>query len=404
MNIVITGASGFIGKQLIPLLNFKKSEIYIFGRDIKKLRNIFPNFNTYTYENLEKILNEDSIILHLAVKNNNNNNNRKYLKDFIKTNITDALKIYDIAIKSNIRHFINISSINVLDDKKKDPYTLTKKKFIKRLKSKKKIEVINLFLPIVYGESFSGKLSILNRLTFIKSNFLIKILSAIKPAININSLALFINQKKFDNNYFDNIISDGQINNIIFQIFKRTTDILLSILILSLLGWLIIIISILVKLSSKGPAIFTQNRIGKNGLVFKCFKFRTMKLDTAILATHEVSSNQITWMGKALRKTKLDEIPQIINVLKGELSFVGPRPCLPSQEDLIKNRKKNDIMNILPGITGLAQINGIDMSDPLRLTKVDYQYVKLQSIWLDIKIILLTLIGKGLGDKIKKLD
>ncbi len=126
-----------------------------------------------------------------------------------------------------------------------------------------------------------------------------------------------------------------------------------------------------------------------------------MKKDTPSVATHLAQSSSITKMGNFLRKTKLDELPQLINVLKGDMSFVGPRPGLPNQFELTQEREVRGIFHFRPGITGLAQINEIDMSTPRKLAKYDQLMLKNLSIWLYFRIIIMTVTGKGLGDRVK---
>src|SRR5690606_33878575 len=117
-----------------------------------------------------------------------------------------------------------------------------------------------------------------------------------------------------------------------------------------------------IRCTSPGPGIFSQERIGRNGRIFCCHKLRSMYADTASVPTHHVSADRITGVGRFLRRSKLDELPQLWNVLKGEISIVGPRPCLPSQEALVAERRRLGVLALRPGITGLAQVRGIDMS------------------------------------------
>ena len=146
----------------------------------------------------------------------------------------------------------------------------------------------------------------------------------------------------------------------------------------------------MISLSSKGPVIFVQSRVGKGGKLFKCYKFRTMYLETKSMSTHEVDRSSVTKIGRFLRSLKLDELPQIVNILRGELSLVGPRPGLPSQTRLYYARKSRNIYSVLPGITGLAQVNNIDMSTPEKLAECDSRYIAMKSIPLEIKILLKT--------------
>ena len=184
-----------------------------------------------------------------------------------------------------------------------------------------------------------------------------------------------------------------------YSIFKKSFDYAVSILIFVLFWWLFLLIALVIKLSSEGPVIFAQNRVGLNGEAFICYKFRTMQVGTKVAATHEVSASHIIKFGSVLRKSKLDELPQIFNIIKNEMSFVGPRPCLPTQTELVNLRTDAGILTDLPGITGWAQIHGIDMSDPQLLVDKEIEYRSKRSIILDIKILFATFIGRGNGDR-----
>jgi O-antigen biosynthesis protein WbqP len=160
-----------------------------------------------------------------------------------------------------------------------------------------------------------------------------------------------------------------------------------------LLPILIIPISILIKLTSKGPILFKQKRIGQNKKTFYLFKFRTMRMDTpSDVPTHLLKNPKqwITPLGKFLRKTSLDEIPQLFNILRGEMSIIGPRPALWNQDDLIAERDKYGVNQIRPGVSGWAQINGRDTLPIKVKAKLDGEYVLKQSFWFDLYIIFKT--------------
>ena len=135
---------------------------------------------------------------------------------------------------------------------------------------------------------------------------------------------------------------------------------------------------------------------------FTLIKFRTMSKGTKSCATHLVDNSKITKLGKLLRKTKLDELPQLLNVIKGDMSLVGPRPSLPSQFELIDIRKTYNIYDYLPGITGLAQINGIDMSNPILLSQIDSKMMKNLNLNKYFYYLISTFLGRGFGDRVMK--
>ena len=173
---------------------------------------------------------------------------------------------------------------------------------------------------------------------------------------------------------------------------KRTFDILLCVVILILLIIPMILISISIRLSSKGPALYWSKRIGRNNKIFKMPKFRSMLIDTPDLATHLLDDPNayLSPIGGFLRSTSLDEIPQLFSVLKGDMSFVGPRPALFNQYNLIALRTKNGVDKLLPGITGWAQVNGRDKLSIVDKVAFDTKYLNCQSFWFDLKILWMT--------------
>ncbi len=174
--------------------------------------------------------------------------------------------------------------------------------------------------------------------------------------------------------------------------FKRIFDIILSLILILILFPFIVIIAILIRLETVGSPIFLSKRYGKNNKFFMMPKFRTMKKNTPQLATHLLTNSKthITKLGKFLRKSSLDEVPQLISILKGDMSFVGPRPALFNQDDLIKLREQFDIHILKPGLTGLAQINGRDDISIEKKVQIEKYYKENQSIILDLNILYLT--------------
>ncbi|WP_346795506.1 sugar transferase [Halomonas sp. Bachu 37] len=180
----------------------------------------------------------------------------------------------------------------------------------------------------------------------------------------------------------------------------RLFDVLLAAMGL-LIGLPLMVLLTLVGYWETGSPLFRQQRVGYHGQPFVLLKFRTMKCDTGWVASHLVDASSITRFGRFLRRTKLDELPQLWNVLKGDMSLVGPRPCLLSQYELIKERTERGVYDARPGITGLAQLNAIDMSTPRRLAEVDQQMLAAMAVPAYFRYLFLTLLGKGGGDRVK---
>ena len=170
---------------------------------------------------------------------------------------------------------------------------------------------------------------------------------------------------------------------------KRIFDLFFATIIAILFSPLIIFIAIAIKLTSKGPILFWSDRVGVDNLVFSMPKFRTMHIDTPVVATHLIDNPDrfLTRIGNFLRKTSFDEIPQLFSIIKGDISFVGPRPALYNQDDLIRLRTEHSIHELIPGLTGWAQINGRDhISIPLKV-RYDLEYLERRSFRFDMYIL-----------------
>jgi O-antigen biosynthesis protein WbqP len=178
----------------------------------------------------------------------------------------------------------------------------------------------------------------------------------------------------------------------VFITVKHFFDLILGVVVFILLAVPMLLIVIIVRLTSKGFALYWSDRVGKNNKIFKMPKFRSMLIDTPAVATHLLDNpdSYLSPIGGFLRRTSLDELPQLFSVLKGDMSFVGPRPALFNQEDLIALRKEKGVDKLLPGITGWAQVNGRDeLSIPDKVA-LDVEYLNRQSFWFDMKILWMT--------------
>ncbi len=175
---------------------------------------------------------------------------------------------------------------------------------------------------------------------------------------------------------------------------KRIFDFTVSLLLIIILMPLFLIIALVVLVDSGYPVIFRQYRVGKGNKLFYIYKFRTMRVNTRNAATDDLSEAEqvITKSGHFLRKTSLDELPQLFNVLTGKMSFVGPRPLIPEEKEIRQIRKEYNVYSVRPGITGLAQVNGRDMLSAKEKALFDKEYVEKQSILLDIKIMFKTVL------------
>ncbi len=175
---------------------------------------------------------------------------------------------------------------------------------------------------------------------------------------------------------------------------KRLFDLSLSLLAMLIFLTPILVVALLVRITSVGPVIYWSDRVGRNNRIFKMPKFRTMRVDTPAVATHLLSNPEqfLTPIGSFLRKSSLDELPQLWSIIKGDMSFVGPRPALFNQDDLIQLRTQHGVHKLLPGLTGWAQVNGRDELPIPDKVKLDVEYMQQHSFWMDIRIIILTFV------------
>jgi O-antigen biosynthesis protein WbqP len=181
---------------------------------------------------------------------------------------------------------------------------------------------------------------------------------------------------------------------------KRAFDLVVALLLLIPGAIIIAILAVVIRITSPGPAIFRQRRLGKDEREFTCLKLRTMRSDTPNAPSHEVSTSMVTPIGGVLRRTKLDELPQLWNIVVGDMSFVGPRPGLPSQTALTEARRRHGLFRIRPGVTGVSQVAGVDMSDPEKLAALDATYLSDMSLGRDFSLLVATALGAGRGDRL----
>jgi len=395
--IVVTGASGFVGSELVPILAREGVDLLLVGRNPAALSALYPAARCCGYDAIATEAKGYDTLLHLATMNNDAAGD---LAAFNAANVDLLLETAARAKEAGIAHLINVSSIHALDPANTSPYAESKRLAADRLAEESGIAVTTVYLPLVYGSRWSGSLARLNRLPPWLARALFAALAALKPTLHVSRLASFVMAgPAADDRAL--VLSDGQAGNAVFKFVKRAFDLGCALAIVLLLWWALALLWLMVRLSSPGPGIFAQRRVGKDGRPFVCYKFRTMTAGAPSLATHDAPAALITPVGRFLRNTKLDELPQVANIIRNDMSLVGPRPCLPIQTELIEARRRTGALALKPGISGLAQINNIDMRDPELLARWDARYRDLQGLVLDLKIILATATGRGRGDPMR---
>ncbi len=182
------------------------------------------------------------------------------------------------------------------------------------------------------------------------------------------------------------------------HLIKRLLDIAVCLALAVPATLIVLVVLPVVALETRATPLFRQRRVGRGERPFTLLKLRTMRADTPDGASHDIGAATITRSGRLLRRTKIDELPQLWNVLTGDMSLVGPRPCLPSQTELVAERRALGVDALRPGITGPAQVVGLDMSDPPRLARVDATYLGRWSLRHDLTLLVQTALGRGSGD------
>lgn len=397
--IIVTGASGFIGQRLVPALQ-RLGDVLLVGRDPDALRKQFGDAAAVcNYDALGETAKGYDVLVHLAVRNNDQSGD---IDAFRAANVTLLQKVIDMARFARVGKFIHMASLQAqADARSMTPYSLSKREAETYLESVTDLNIVTLKIAAVYDhDAYRGKLAMLHRLPRGLRRLGLGTLACVKPTTHISRLVDAVENAIVEPDLLSRTVTDRQMGNGVYRALSRVLDLSFALFILIFFWWLLALVWIAVKTTSPGPGIFAQERIGKEGRPFTCYKFRTMHVGTKQAGTHEVTAAANTTIGVFLRKTKIDELPQIFNILFNQLRLVGPRPCLPVQTDLIEARRRAGVLDVKGGITGLSQIRGIDMREPDILAEADAEYLALRTFLLDIKIILATARGKGQGDRV----
>lgn len=398
--IAITGASGAIGRHLVPYLSARGFDLLLVGRDPERLHALFPAHACVDYDNLSSSLEGCHAVVHLAVLNTNRSGSSE---EFDAVNARLPATVALAAREAGVSRFIHVTTLRALDLRRTDPYSASKRHGEAALAGIDGIDVTLLRLPAVHGEGMAGRLRRLERLPQALRHIAVSLLSALTPVAGVDTVCAVISARASGFGEGADLVSDGWRGGTAYLAAKRFLDLGFVAAVALLLGWwLFPLVWAAIRLSSGGPAVFAQERVGQRERPFICYKFRTMRTGTVSAATHTVSASAVTPVGRFLRRTKIDELPQIWNILRNEMSLVGPRPCLTSQHELIEWRRRLGVLEIKQGLTGLAQVRGIDMSNPERLARQDAEYRALRTIPLDLRIVLSTMLARGGGDRTAK--
>lgn len=395
--MLVLGASGQVGSWLVPRLKSAGCELTLVGRDVARLREKYPGQRCLGLENWSNEAKGFDTVINLAVINTTSS---ERWAEFEAVNVELPVQLAKQAAAAKIPRFIQVSSVHALDEADISNYARSKRLANEALARVKGVEVITLYLAAVWGDRWAGNLGFLNRLPRPLALLLLGPLSALKPTVHIDTVSRAMLTAVAGEGSYRRVVADDQDRNLWYRFGCVLRDYSFALSVLLFFWWALLIIWLWVRLDSPGPGIFAQERVGEGGKSFTCYKFRTMRAGTVHAGTHEVSVDAVTSMGAFLRRTKLDELPQVWNILKGEVRLVGPRPGLPVQKELFAARQARGVFSVKPGITGWAQIHDVDMSDPERLAWWDAQYIGMRGILLDLRIILATAFGRGRGDRV----
>lgn len=399
MKIVLTGAGGFAESLIVPRLLEAGHIVILIGHSPKTLATQFAQVQVGSYGALPELGNHADCLLHLSTTKSDADIGKDA---FYKANVDQLIETAQAAAQAGVKRFINVSTTHALDLQNSSNYTVSKRAGNAALHdlSLTGMSVETVYIPPIYGDQWAGKLEKLNQLPRPFAQLLFPAIAAFKPTCHVHRLIDFIENAPLSEVEQHIIIADPKETNLVYSGITRIIDLLFAISVIIFLGWLLFFVWVAVRLDSPGPGIFAQTRVGRHGKSFTCYKFRTMQNGTPQAGTHELTTSSITRIGGFLRRSKIDELPQVFNILRNDLSLIGPRPCLPNQDVLVEVRHRLGVFKMKPGISGLAQINQVDMSNPERLAQWDFRYGKLRCITLDFKIAMATALGKGSGDRV----
>lgn len=381
------GASGAVGQALVPHLERRGFDVVLFGRDQVQLANRFPDRACFHNDELRGQLARQKVtaIIDLAVLNNNVSADDTA---FMEVNFNRPVALVEAARAFDVPAVILLSSTHALMPGK-SAYARSKARLRNWVLQQDDNLAHVVTLPKIITAPRGSALSAVWRQ-----------LGALKPVVCVADVADLIAGAVEEGSAAPREIRPARRLPVSYRFLSRAIDLLIGLLVFVTLGWLMALLIVAVRRDSPGRGIFAQVRVGQGERPVTVYKLRTMTVGTAHAATHEIGAAAVTRLGRALRKYKIDELPQAWNLVRGDLALVGPRPCLPTQTELVEQRRHYGIFGAKPGITGLAQVNDIDMSDPEKLALWDSDYLALQGLVLDWQILLMTFVGKGRGDRV----
>ena len=382
MRIVIFGASGFVGSEIIPLLLESGHELVLVSRNRSDTERRFPLAEVSSLQNWCDNADRFDLVLNLVGPDQKG---KPSMKGQFQSHLIAIRTIASQAAKMGKVRFMHLSSVRCVDPLDLSPYTTAKRQAEEIV-----LETFGggceiLRVGAVLGTKCSGRRRFLNYFYGSVGRSIRDFSSAVSPVTNVEAIVAAIEAGPKAGLVSTLLVSDREAL-LPYRLWRSSLNgaFLLGIfafLPLWLLIWLIIVVF------DGFPGLFLQERVGRSGQIFRCVKFRTLAKGTPQVGTHLLEKGSFTSTGFLLRATKIDEIPQVINVLTGAMHLIGPRPALPSQKKVHEAREFFGATHATPGLTGWAQVNGVDMSEPNRLAQLDYEYLQIRSILWDVKIL-----------------
>lgn len=398
--IVITGAGGVVGRQLLTHANSLGYQLRVLSRSPDAIQDSLPDgVKAHSYDDLDSAISGATAVVHLAARNNDQGGDEA---DFIRDNVDLSLTLATKAKQLGVPKFVFATTTKALTDKG-GHYGKSKAIAERRLAeiADQRFRVSLARLCPVYGEGTRGKIRSLQTLPLGLGRVALWLVRSLVPIVSTQRVAAGITDIiQAADPLEETCLSDPVGTFSVYGLFTAILNFTFVICVPTILGLPCLISGIAVAMTSKGGVFFIQERVGKKQKPFKLCKFRTMFTGTPNAGTHEVGKSYVTKVGHFLRKTKIDEFPQFWNILKRQLNLIGPRPCLEKQTELVQQRQRYGVFDLLPGITGFGQVAGVDMSEPLRLAIHDHRYAAFRGILLDFKIALKTAMGGGFGDPV----
>ena len=398
--IVVTGAGGVVGRQVCAHLSTLGYGLRILSRNPAATQSSFPdNVSVASYEDMDSVFQGAEAVVHLAARNNDQESE---FAEFQRDNVDLSLNIAQKAKQLGVGKFIYATTTKALGAG--GGHYGKSKAIAERVLTKfdgEGFDVCLARLCPVYGAGTRGKIKHLQNLPLGLGKLALWLVRSLVPIVSAQRVAEGITEIiQSSDPLEETCLADPVGTWSVYGLFTAIMNFVFVICVPTILGIPCLIAALAVAFTSKGGVFFIQDRVGKKQKPFKLSKFRTMFTGTPSAGTHEVAQSYVTGVGAFLRKFKLDELPQAWNVLKRELNLIGPRPCLENQTELVKQRQRYGVFDVLPGITGFGQVAGVDMSEPLKLSIHDHRYATFRGILLDIKIALKTIRGGGFGDPV----